>query len=155
MSGLRILYFLCSARVMHKLHGMGSQPQAFAKPVCGCGWDGTPASACPPSTGGPRPSVPSSQLGKAGPGAASMSVQEQLHPGLPRCSWHKPPKTAAWQQPGPAPHMQPYPRQAQGQVWAQGKQRRGAPQESGKLPHYIHQSVMISYKFFQGSLRGD
>lgn len=51
---------------MHKLQGMGSQPQAFAKPVVVAGGRMGLLPQPAPSTEGPRPSVPSSWLGRAG-----------------------------------------------------------------------------------------
>ena len=143
---------------MHKLHGMGSQSQAFAKPV----WGGRGMGLLPqpvPLHRGPKtfsakePAVEgwvrSTQHVSTG---AAMPWLTRL---LLRPAWQKPPKTAVQQEPGPAPCTQPYPRHTLGELWAWGKGRRGAPQELGKIPHYVHRSVMLSYKFFQGSLRGD
>lgn len=58
-------------------------------------------------------------------------------------AWQKPPKSAVQQKPGSAPCRQPYPRHTLGELWACGEGRRGA-QEPGKLPPYLHQTMMLS-----------
>lgn len=139
---------------MHKLHGMGSQPQALAKLGLG-GKNRTPASACTPPQR--AQGIQHQAGGWAGLGAPSMSVQEQLCPGLPGCSCSQPATNLQrWQRSrSPAPSMQPcLPQTHTGGAMGLG-QMRGAPQEPGKVPRYECQSMMLSYEFFQGSLRGN
>lgn len=78
---------------------MGSQPQAFAKPVGGGAGMGllpqpSPLHRGPKAFSAKQPA----REGRAGLGAPSMSVQEQLHPDLPGCSCPQPGRNLQRQQ---------------------------------------------------------